>query len=327
MAFRSKPIFVATDYGPQLVAVGSLEFLAQGIDGRGYHVTMTRHLAVSGPPIGAVMPSDRIGAMTDARLSRPVPINYNVRPTYEKVQGMSQPLWTGMAETTTYEKRATNAQTPGGMLYAFAGTTFNRPFIQTLEAFERQTLIVKKEQLAEKALDEKRQKILDGLTELLSLASTAFAVASIILPAARIGSITLELIKDSLKAHAALASAASNFYKSINGDEQAAIKLQFDLLSEVLNPVLKSKAIMPGWGRTCSRMALKGIEAYRLRDASTPTASAYDVEADLTLDQIYRFRCVMDPTKAKRDEEAFAMLRKNTALLGLFNAYGLPKPN
>jgi hypothetical protein len=94
--------------------------------------------------------------------------------------------------------------------------------------------------------------------------------------------------------------------QATNGDEAAFNKLEKAVIDVVFDQV---KVVMPTWAKIVSTAGLKQFELYRVHDQKVPPPAALRVPADNVLDQIYRFRCIVDPQLPKD----MAMIAKNIA--------------
>jgi hypothetical protein len=80
------------------------------------------------------------------------------------------------------------------------------------------------------------------------------------------------------------------------GDVAAFHKLEEGVLDLAYEEV---KDVMPTWAKVVSKWGLKGRALYVARDEKTPPPLDLRVPADDVLDQIYRFRCIVDPELPK----------------------------
>jgi hypothetical protein len=299
MRAGQKPIFVQTKSGTKLLS-GTLAFFQLGTDGKSYYTEIGQRLYVDPVPVGVVFPSDRIGAMGDALKARPISFGWAPTPiTKDNLAFRPSPN----SGTQSYLGRSNKiGATSGGPVYGETGSSYYTFRRVTLDVYQKEIWADRKKQLEQLRSDERTRKLLQSVDELLNLTEKALQVASLLVPEARIGLVSLEALHMIVKSLAF----ATNAAEATSGDEAAFHKLEQAVLDIVFDQI---KIVMPTWARVVSKGGLKQFELYRAHDEKTPLPLELRVPADDVLDQIYRFRCIVEPQLPME----MAMVMKNIA--------------
>jgi hypothetical protein len=298
MPAKHEPIFLQTKAGTKLLS-GTLSFFQLGVDGKPYYLEIGQQVFVNPLPVGQVFPSDRIGTMTAARSARPVPFGW--APTPITTMNLAFPP-SKDSGTQTYLNRKTIGATPGGPIRQETGMKYYQVRRISLDAYQKEVWEERLEQIEQSKSDERMRKLLKDLEDLLEAADTALKVASLLVPQARLGVISLDILRILVKA----SQHSISFAKATSGDEAAFHKLESAVIDMVFDKV---KVVMPTWAKVICKVGIKQFDLYRTRDTKVPPSSDPRVPADDELDQIYRFRCTVQPELVKE----FEMIKKNIA--------------
>ena len=163
-----------------------------------------------------------------------------------------------------------------------------------LEQYQAQVLRDRKGQLQDIKDKEFQEK-------LIAFGDAGLGVLSLVIPYFRIGELlvtTLCLTAASIAVHCA---------QGINGSKDATEAIfREDILGLLMDAGLET--IMPGWAKFAFKANEKASTVYKLLEckdnSQTQLTTERRVPADSSLDQIYRFRCMIDPTLPKQIEKA-----------------------
>jgi hypothetical protein len=143
-------------------------------------------------PVQVVFPNDRIGSMGNALRSRAIPVGW--APTAITKANMAFPP-SKNSGTQSYLLDRVNkiGATPGGPVHQETSSKYSAVRRIPLDDYHKEVWESRKEQIEDLKSDEAKRKALKAASDLLEVAEKLLTVASLVVPAARLGSITLEI--------------------------------------------------------------------------------------------------------------------------------------
>ncbi len=148
--------------------------------------------------------------------------------------------------------------------------------------------------------------------QLLALAGAAMDVLSMVIPYTRIGELfvtTFCLTIANIGVHVA---------KGIEGSQEATQAIFEEDLLGLLFECEGLKKVMPGWAKFAFEAKGKASTLFTGADEKQGLMVPQGVPADSILDQIYRFRCFIDPTLPRQIETA---IKNNQRLMAAILAW------
>jgi hypothetical protein len=271
-SFGQKPRIVQTKYGETLLSK-PLEWFGLGRDNQAYYFVIDQRIRTDPIPVGLQMAVDKTAVAYNAR----VPNAYR----------------------TESDRSGSKSNAP---VFKMARSEFYIAKKMLLKDYTKQVWAERRRQLKDKKYDERMDKAIEAAEAIASMASMLIG------PWEAIGEILIvKVVMKSIELTACL-------YALNQGDIPKAVKIATEGMLDVIFDEMTT--CYPIWATFATKAqpyastgydvakeqydaVQKKYDVYNVT-SKEPELSSIQVAADITLQQIYRFQCIIDPTLARQ---------------------------